>query len=277
LVRKAHWQGVAKEKIRYRSNDDYQEHFLNLFRQSVIRRTGKGAPILAELSGGMDSSSIVCISDQMRREQGAGPSELLDTVSYYDESDPDWNEAPYFTCVELERQKPGMHLPLPLLSDDLLPAPAPDLLPGAELAAWENERRFQQKTQSDGFRVILSGIGGDELLGGVPTALPELADHFAQGHFRCFARQAVSWCLHLRRPLLQISIATIQFLLDQYSKPSIPRKALPPWATDNMRRLIQKSVDRSINGYQSLGPAPSAICNGRTWWATIETLPLSIP
>jgi len=273
FLRKAHWQWVAKDKIGYRSSVEYQEHFLNLFRQSVSRRTGKGAPILAELSGGMDSSSIVCISDHMRREQGAGSSELLDTVSYYDESDPAWNEAPYFTCVERERQKSGIHLPLPLLSNDLLPAPVLDLLPGAELAAWENEQRFQQKTRSDGYRVILSGIGGDELLGGVPTALPELADHFAQGHLRLFARRAVPWCLHLRRPLLHMTGATIQFLFEQYSKPSIPQRGLPPWATDNMHRLIQKSADRSIDGSHSLGLAPSAICNGRTWWRTIETLP----
>jgi asparagine synthase (glutamine-hydrolysing) len=273
IARRAHWRWMAKDKIRYQTGAEYQEHFLTLFRQSVNRRTGPGAPILAELSGGMDSSSIVCMSDHMRKQQGATPEDLLDTVSYYDESDSGWNEAPYFSCVERERRKRGLHLPLPLLSDDLLPSPVPDLLPGADLATYANERRFDEETHSNGYRIVLSGIGGDELLGGVPTPFPELADHLAFGHLRSFAKRAVPWCLHLRRPLFHLSAATVTFLLDQYFKPNILNMRLPPWSTPSMNELVQKARSYSADRGHFFGFAPSSIGNGRTWWATIETLP----
>jgi len=59
LTRKAHWRWMVKDEIHYKTDAEYEEHLFSLFRQSVERRTGPGAPILAQLSGGMDSSSIV--------------------------------------------------------------------------------------------------------------------------------------------------------------------------------------------------------------------------
>ena len=82
----AHWNPAAATAIRYKEDIEYERHFLELFLQAVDRRTGGGAPILAELSGGMDSTSIVCASDFLRRRNGSG-ADLLDTVSYYDDSE----------------------------------------------------------------------------------------------------------------------------------------------------------------------------------------------
>src|SRR5260370_18510582 len=39
---------------------------------------------------------------------------------------------------------------------------------------------------SGGSRVLLSGTGGDEFTGGVPTAVPELADLLSSGQLRPF-------------------------------------------------------------------------------------------
>ena len=65
VSRKPHWEWMVRDTIRYSSDKDYEEHFFELFKQSVERRTGRGAPILAQLSGGMDSTSIVCMSDHI--------------------------------------------------------------------------------------------------------------------------------------------------------------------------------------------------------------------
>src|SRR5258708_5673779 len=106
-----HWTcWRARDEIRYRSDDDYADHFLSLFKEAVKRRSGPGAPAAAQLSGGMDSSSIVCMSDALRREAGASSKELIDTISYYDDSEPDWDERPLFTAVERLRGKRGVHL-----------------------------------------------------------------------------------------------------------------------------------------------------------------------
>ncbi len=59
---RAHWNAIVRTTTRHKSDEEYEAHFLSLFQQSVERRTGPGAPILAQLSGGMDSTSIVCMS-----------------------------------------------------------------------------------------------------------------------------------------------------------------------------------------------------------------------
>jgi asparagine synthase (glutamine-hydrolysing) len=147
-----HWTWMAKNTIYYRSDAEYEAHFLHLLKQSVERRIGAGAPILAELSGGMDSTSIVCVSDQMRYSQGASPRELLDTVSYYDESEPNWDERPYFTVVETQRRKPGFHVNISARERTFEPADLPDgcvpRLPGLDRYGVDHEKRHREDTGS---------------------------------------------------------------------------------------------------------------------------------
>jgi asparagine synthase (glutamine-hydrolysing) len=109
-VRQRHWCCTPKEYIKYSTSQEYEEHFFSLLALSVSRRTTARMPILAHLSGGMDSSSIVCMSDYLQQKQGVDRRELIDTVSYYDNSDPAWDETPYFTCVEEVRNKRGIHI-----------------------------------------------------------------------------------------------------------------------------------------------------------------------
>ena len=93
----------------YSSDGDYESHFLALFEQSLERRTGPGAPILAQLSGGMDSTAIVCLSDRLRRSTDPH-CKILDTISFFDDSEASLNETPYFSLVEDRRGKVGIHL-----------------------------------------------------------------------------------------------------------------------------------------------------------------------
>ena len=86
MSRYAHWDSTVSSTIRYKSDSEYGSHFLALFQQSVERRTGPGAPILAQLSGGMDSTSIVCMSDHIRRSHDP-KAKILDTISFYDDSE----------------------------------------------------------------------------------------------------------------------------------------------------------------------------------------------
>jgi asparagine synthase (glutamine-hydrolysing) len=277
MVCNPHWEWMAKDKIHLKTDAEYEQRFLSLLRQSVERRTGPGSPILAQLSGGMDSSSIVCMSDQIRMGLGAETKDFLDTVSYYDDSDPNWNEAPYFQCVERYRRKPGVHLPLPLLSDGLLPSPLPYLLPGAESATFENEQRFEIGIRPREYRVVLSGIGGDEFLGGMPTALPELADYLVAGDLRSFADRTLAWCLVDRTPFLNMGANTLKFLIHQYSRPRISQSDLPPWTTPQVDQLLRTSGAITADMKAALDIAPSCVMNGRAWWMTLETLPHLYP
>src|ERR1700676_692449 len=108
-VVKKHWEFDSRKSIRYRTDAEYEEHFRTVFAQSVHRRLRSAQPVLAELSGGMDSSSIVCMADLMLANGGV-ETPRIDTVSYYDDSEPNWNERPYFTTVEQKRGQIGRHI-----------------------------------------------------------------------------------------------------------------------------------------------------------------------
>ena len=53
---------------------------------------------------------------------------------------------------------------------------------------------------SQGNRVVLSGIGGDEVMGGVPTPAPELENLLARAQFCALAHQLKIWALEKRKP-----------------------------------------------------------------------------
>src|SRR5258708_2167464 len=104
-----YWDLDPEKKIRYRTDAEYEEHFRNVFAKAVQRKLRSDSPILAELSGGRDSSSIVCMADTVIG-RGAAETPRLDTVSYYDDSEPNWNERPYFSKVEEKRGRTGCHI-----------------------------------------------------------------------------------------------------------------------------------------------------------------------
>ena len=269
---RAHWSPGGRESICYRSDLEYEEHFLSLFEHSVARRSGGEMPILAELSGGMDSSSIVCVSDRWRKRDGARAGQLIDTVSYFDEDEPNWDERRFFTCVERARGKAGIHLPLPLLSAELEPAPVFYERPGADRAAYENEVRLREAASGKDYRVLLSGIGGDELLGGVPTPYPELADLSARGSVLALSRQAVAWALSLRKPIFQLLAETAAWTFAQYlPRPGV--RDLPPWTTSKLRARVRAAETMPPVALRVVGDGPGSIHRQRTWWGILETLP----
>ena len=58
-----YWEFEAQKLIKYKNDADYEHHYLHVFQQAIRRRLRSDCPILAELSGGLDSSSIVCVAD----------------------------------------------------------------------------------------------------------------------------------------------------------------------------------------------------------------------
>ena len=166
-----YWRFNHRSRIRYKTDSDYEEHFRHVFRQAVRRRLRSDSPILAELSGGLDSSSIVCMADDILAT-GEGLTPRLDTLSYYDNSEPhgdDWN---YFQIVERQRGRTGHHIDASKLRVDRSPIRPTNFtaLPGhlSSERALEDDRAAIVNTA--GYRVVISGIGGDEFMGGIQEA-----------------------------------------------------------------------------------------------------------
>jgi len=278
---RSHWNWIAKDRIRYKTDHEYEEHFVSLFSQSVERRTGPGAPVVAELSGGMDSTAIVCMSDHLRKSEGKAASDLLDTISYYDPSEPNWNEEPYFTATEMRRGKRGVHIGTSAAARTFT-YPEPSLgitfplWPGADCGTLKQEFELHQAIGGRGYRSIISGIGGDEVLGGVPTPLPELADLLVTLRLLKLAKQATAWSLAKRVPLLQMFYRTAFFAAALYR--ATPPRAIstPPWVNRELAALAC-AQSGGFNHYDRFGARPSALSNGQAWWAIQGSLPHLYP
>jgi asparagine synthase (glutamine-hydrolysing) len=274
-----HWQWMRQIKTRYKSDGDYDEHFLSLFGQSVGRRDAPDAPIVAQLSGGMDSSSIVCMSDSARR--AIDPSvDLLDTISFYDDSERSWNEKPYFSAIEARRGKTGIHLAISFLDSTFEPHDPSQgfyFLPGADSSAIERERKLHSAIDGRGYRSILSGIGGDEVLGGIPNPAPELANYLVAADLSLLFRRTVEWCLAQRSSFFQLLWGTGKHAFDLYRSPSFDMSSIAPWIRRPLQDACAKRLQEDVTRGKRLAFDPGEIDNGLAWWSIMETLPHTHP
>jgi asparagine synthase (glutamine-hydrolysing) len=250
-----YWDFDPGKRIRHRTDAEYEEHFRNAFELSVKRRLHADSPVLAELSGGVDSSSIVCIADDVLACEG-GPR--LDTVSYYDDSEPNWDERPFFTRIEERRGRTGCHINI----DE--PAQQGDtsvteygLSPGQPERKCDASVQLAACVERAGHRVLLSGIGGDEVLGGVPNPLPELADLLARGRVGEFGYRLTLWALSLRKPWIRLCRDTLLLFSSTSVLSSADQSKYPPWVN---AQFIARN-HRALRGYRPrtkiFGPAPS--------------------
>jgi asparagine synthase (glutamine-hydrolysing) len=280
ISRKQHWScWRARDEIRYRSDDDYEEHFFSLFKGAIRRRTGNGVPVVAQLSGGMDSSSIVCVSDVLQREASSSSDDLdqlIDTVSYYDDSEPGWDERPFFTAVEAVRGKPGMHFETSFANRTFSPLPGSVgryMWPGSDSSSFAQEEALAHLLKGKGIRAVLSGLGGDELLGGVPTGTPELADLLVQGKFGVLCAQAFRWCLPTRTPLFYEIIDTGKSTWTAYSGSRQRRNIAPAWVSSQLKKSLRSRQPDSASISDRLRHPPSQIFAGEAWESILGSLP----
>ncbi len=224
-----HWNFRAQKPGNRRSDAGYEEEFLHYFTQAVRRRLRSSGPVLSELSGGVDSSSIVCVADQIL-EQEPGLAERLDTLSYLDDSEPNWKERPFISAVESKRGRQGFHVDVnmqlsfvPTRDSHTFPS-----TPAVGIAPSVPQQQVSQFLEDQGIRVILSGMGGDETTGGVPDGSPELADLVVQGRAGAFFRRAFAWSLQTRRPLLHTALDSLRgFVPRAFRGPTSLRNKVP--------------------------------------------------
>jgi asparagine synthase (glutamine-hydrolysing) len=200
-----HWRLNPKCRIRYKTDSEYEDHFRHIFRQSIRRRLRSDSPVLAELSGGLDSSSIVCVADDILTKEGA-ETPRLDTISYYDNTEPQGDDWIYFQKVEQKRGRVGTHIDASVSCGT--PASWQSLefepLPGRLGSGRQLEAQRAAFVLYGGFRAVLSGIGGDEFLGGIPDPSAQLADLIIRFKPVDLMRQLIAWSLVKRRPWIHL-------------------------------------------------------------------------
>ena len=240
-----YWDFDPGNSIRYRTDAEYQEHFRCVFATAVQRRLRSDRPVLAELSGGMDSSSVVCMADLVmgvgaqgstrRPLTATSPVECprLDTISWfadsYEELKPDASEFYWISKVEQKRGRPGFHIK----SSELGPIEAGTL---QRLVSSFNSggfactpapktlsrlyRRYAAHMASGGYKVTISGVGGDSATGKELTSVPGLQNLLARGRFVALARQLDTWASRTEEPLRSLLWEAIREFFPRRSRPT---------------------------------------------------------
>jgi asparagine synthase (glutamine-hydrolysing) len=253
-----YWDFDPGNRVRYRTDGEYEEHFRHVFSESVRRRLRSDSPVLAELSGGMDSASIVCMADTII-DRMATETRRLDTVSYYLESEFNWDERAFFTKVEEKRGRTGYHIDAGL--DDRFSVRALQnsfaAVPVSDGRSQRASQQFTDQINLQGYRVVLSGIGGDEVTGGVPTPIPELADLLARGQLKRLAHQLKLWALAKRIPWFYLLSDTFRVFISPIlvGVPSYKRPAA--WLNRDFTRRNRTPLRGYETRLKALGPMPS--------------------
>jgi asparagine synthase (glutamine-hydrolysing) len=274
-----YWSLNPRACIRYSTDSEYEEHFRDVFRAAVSRRLRTDRTILAELSGGLDSSSIVCMADNIRNSD---PGEPIETLSYYDTDEPGGDERPYFTLVEQRRGHVGHHISVSnFLKDTFAGAlvPLPDncyaACPGyfARSLRWSSLIAEIQNTT--GSRVILSGIGGDEFLGGVQFEAPELADHLFAGRLLSFLRSTVRWSVARKKTVYGLLADTSRLLWARHHPNFFLEAQESPFPWAHLRPIRHHSALRTFARWRHLTPVQ--VCLESVRYSLAQQLSLMDP
>jgi asparagine synthase (glutamine-hydrolysing) len=188
----AFWDLPTADEIRYRDELRYEEQFRALFRESVAVRLATAAPVIAELSGGLDSSSVVCLANRLI-QHGVVAARDLSTVSFVHKGSRD---LPFIREVEAFCDVDGVHLDTqetPLVASalvgDVTPQPWIPLM--REVARLAHQR---------GAKVILTGQNGDLVTGNWFDDSLQVARPLRRGHIAEALTQSFAWSKVLKVP-----------------------------------------------------------------------------
>ncbi len=251
IQERQYWGLSQDQEISYKKDEEYQEHFNALFEESIRCHTRTTHPVIAQLSGGLDSSSVVCVSDRLIR-RGQSSARDLKTVSYvYDEARTS-DERSFIRSVEDCIGKVGYHLReedascLSFAGDDSFIS-APTF--GHCFA--ERNGRLRQIIAKCGARILLTGQAGDQLLYSSDDPSPELADLMWKWRFLEFHKRTSTWSLVTKKPYLQhLWLATLLVVPYPLTAAFRYRAQVPAWINKSFAKRMnireRLSTDRDI-------------------------------
>lgn len=183
------WDVGACRDVRLGNDSQYEGRFRELFAQSVKRRLPNNGTAVAELSGGLDSSSIVSMASALSKDPD-GTEELV-TVSYIYDGSATADERQFISAVEKLRGVEAHFIE----DRDVAPVAGPLKAPrpsGLHLFRQTYET-LRETMDSVDASVLLSGFGGDEITLNEETFCPDLVPLLRRGSPIAALRTARRW------------------------------------------------------------------------------------
>jgi asparagine synthase (glutamine-hydrolysing) len=242
--------------VRLPTTADYYARFRELFSRSVQHRLHADGPVLAHLSGGIDSSSVVCAADRLTR----GRASMLRAVAgVYPGLECD--EDSFVAVVERAVAVPVERWDATKAEYLDLDAPAV-VMPGSRVLMNGGSLGDANIARRLGAHVILSGQGGDEI--GKPVGIVQ--DMAANGDWRSLARatfldKAIPLSLRALRMRVALRGLVPTGLLDAVR--SRRRRPPPPsWFAVAARA---KMAARPVSGAKGREPGFASSMQARHW------------
>lgn len=190
-----YWSLDPAREICYVADEEYAEAFREIFTEAVRCRLRSAFPVGCSLSGGLDSSSVVCVARKLLAGNGNHP---LHTFSYIFDEVPECDERPFINAV-LDQGRVESHY---VHADRLSP------LADIDRVLWHQDQPFlvhnlfmewfqYSVAQQQGIRVMLDGEDGDTTVSHGEEYLIELA---RAGRWVAFSREATALSQHFNIP-----------------------------------------------------------------------------
>ncbi len=270
FITRRYWDFDPARRTRLRSFPEYAEAFRHHFKLAVGRRLRSAYPVAISVSGGVDSSSIFCLAETLRRSAPGHHPPILG-ISYISPEGSPSDEAGFLLDIEraygvaIERipmRPPG----LPDRSREALwhvESPFLDEL-------WNTTRAFHRAAHHSGARVLLTGHWGDQVLfgqaylidmlyrlawGQVRAHLKEFGRWFTDADPRYWRRQL--WLDLIRHHVPDPLLAVLR---------RIRRNRVPPWFTARLRERARR-VPRTPNGVRG----PFATAHARSLYREVRS------
>lgn len=269
------WRLDPSREIKYSTDEQYEEHARAALTEAIRCRLRSDLPVFAELSGGLDSSAIVCLADQLVR-RGEVQSQRLETVSHVFDECPTSDERKYIQLVEAQRQIPGNHIKdedFRLLAQ--LPEDVAILTPNPVVLSFGFQNGIRQAMDRSGARVLLSGLGGDQMFGGVYGAYPEVADLLASFRFIALNRSLGAWSKAMKRSypgLLWRDAVVRQFPPSLQAITSGRRAQLPGWYNRQFSTRMKLQERMLASDRLRSFPTHSARDQARGFLSTVKSI-----
>jgi asparagine synthase (glutamine-hydrolysing) len=208
------WPLPTQNQTRYTDERKYDEEFRELFREAVAVRLQTSDPVMAELSGGLDSSSVVCMAHHLIRSGGA-PAPRLASISYVTRGSLD---VPFIQEVEAHCGISGRHLS----TEDAALVSAADIVEATPAESGPLEKATAEAARREGARVFLTGQNGDLVTGNWLDDSLQVAAPLRHWKVGDTCREALAWSKSLRVPIYPILWRAVRAVLG------------PPFASKSM-------------------------------------------
>ena len=242
IVLRRSWELPATGPV-MAADEEYEERLLSLLNQGVAAALQAPGPVWSELSGGLDSSTIVCLAARSGAKDLEAISRVYDRYRGADESE--------WIRLVLDRHPLPWH---PLDGDHLLPySELPDRFlgePGLAMIDWSVHRCYAEMMRKHGVAAVLTGQGGDVAFFGVGCEPYYLADLGRTLKLRLLFSELARWRLadrQQRSSLYWMANYVLRPLANRWRRRP-PRPSWQPQASPWIRPEYAQKMARQERG-----------------------------